>query len=150
MSFIKVEAVKAYQNGNHEWKYDLTTPVIINSSHIIDIHRLTFNIHPFSSEAEKEFERGNDAGRFEQEVRELASVIDDLDSGALILLNETFQTTAYDEGADGLYHILNYFTDRKIRFLLVSHLHQLEGRFSGGDVGVYRTQPGFKVCADQT
>lgn len=102
------------------------------------------------SEAEKEFERGNDAGRFEQEVRELASVIDDLDSGALILLNETFQTTAYDEGAEGLYHILGYFTARKIRFLLVSHLHQLEGRFKSGDVGVYRTQPGFKVCSDQT
>ena len=100
------------------------------------------------SEAEKEFERGNDAGRFEQEVRELASVIDDLDSGALILLNETFQTTAYDEGAEGLYHILNYFTARKIRFLLVSHLHQLEGRFTSNEVGVYRTQPGYKVCAE--
>ena len=100
------------------------------------------------SEAEKEFERGNDAGRFEQEVRELASVIDDLDPGALILLNETFQTTAYDEGAEGLYHILNYFSAQKIRFLLVSHLHQLEGRFSGGEVGVYRTQPGYQVCAD--
>ncbi len=99
------------------------------------------------SEAEKEFERGNDAGRFEQEVRELASVVDDLDPGALILLNETFQTTAYDEGAEGLYHILGYFTARKIRFLLVSHLHQLEGRFSDGEVGIYRTQPGFKVAA---
>lgn len=100
------------------------------------------------SEAEKEFERGNDAGRFEQEVRELASVIEDLDNGALILLNETFQTTAYDEGAEGLYHILNYFTDRKIRFLLVSHLHQLEGRFTSDQVGIYRTQPGYKVAAE--
>ena len=99
------------------------------------------------SEAEKEFERGNDAGRFEQEVRELASVVDDLDDGALILLNETFQTTAYDEGAEGLYHILGYFAARKIRFLLVSHLHQLEGRFDTGEVGVFRTQPGFKVAA---
>ncbi|MBE6659166.1 MAG: hypothetical protein E7604_12090 [Ruminococcaceae bacterium] len=101
------------------------------------------------SEAEKEFERGNDAGRFEQEVRELASVIDDLDDGALILLNETFQTTAYEEGAEGLYHILNYFSARKIRFLLVSHLHQLEGRFDGREVGIYRTQPGYKVCAER-
>ena len=100
------------------------------------------------SEAEKEFERGNDAGRFEQEVRELASVIDDLDSGALILLNETFQTTAYDEGAEGLYHILGYFSAQKIRFLLVSHLHQLEGRFNSDEVGVYRTRPGFKVSAE--
>lgn len=100
------------------------------------------------SEAEKEFERGNDAGRFEQEVRELASVVDDLDDGALILLNETFQTTAYDEGAEGLYHILGYFAARKIRFLLVSHLHQLEGRFDTGEVGVFRTQPGYKVCAE--
>ncbi len=101
------------------------------------------------SEAEKEFERGNDAGRFEQEVRELASVIDTLGKGAMVLLNETFQTTAYEEGAEGLYHILEYFSSRDIRFLLVSHLHQLEGRFDRSKVGVYRTHPGYKVHADQ-
>lgn len=100
------------------------------------------------SEAEKEFERGNDAGRFEQEVRELASVIDTLGVGAMVLLNETFQTTAYEEGAEGLLHILEYFSAHDIRFLLVSHLHQLEGKFDTQTVGVYRTQPGYKVCAD--
>lgn len=100
------------------------------------------------SEAEKEFERGNDAGRFEQEVRELAVVIDTLDDGALILLNETFQTTAYEEGALGLYHILEYFMSRHIRFLLVSHLHQLEGQFSPQEVEIRRTYPGFHVLAD--
>lgn len=100
------------------------------------------------SEAEKEFERGNDAGRFEQEVRELASVIDSLGEGAMVLLNETFQTTAYEEGAEGLYHILNYFSAHDIRFLLVSHLHQLEGRFDDGEVGIYRTHPGYKVLSD--
>ncbi len=100
------------------------------------------------SEAEKEFERGNDAGRFEQEVRELASVIDTLGVGASVFLNETFQTTAYEEGAVGLQHILEYFSAHDIRFLLVSHLHQLEGKCDEKLVGVYRTQTGYKVCAD--
>ncbi len=61
------------------------------------------------SEGEKEFERGNDAGRLEQEVRELHMVVDTLRSGALVLLNETFQTTAYAEGAEGLIPILDFF-----------------------------------------
>ncbi len=100
------------------------------------------------SEAEKEFEKGNDAGRFEQEVRELASVVDSLDDGALVLLNGTFQTTAYEEGAEGLYHILSYFTDRGIRFLLVSHLHQLESRVADDSTGIYRTHDGYKVLPD--
>jgi DNA mismatch repair ATPase MutS len=112
------------------------------------------SIYPYSSiytqfsEGEKMFERGNDAGCFEQEVSEIAEMVDGLTDNSLIILNETFQTTAYDEGAEGLYHILNYFSGQKIRFLLVSHLHQLEGRFAGDEVGVYRTQPGFKVAAE--
>jgi len=101
------------------------------------------------SEAEKEFEMGNNAGRFEQEVRELASVVDELQPGAIVFLNETFQTTAYDEGAEGLLHILNYFSERGIRFLLVSHLRQLEGRMDPASVGVLRTHPGYHVLPDQ-
>ena len=99
------------------------------------------------SEAEKEFEKGNDAGRFEQEVRELASVIDTLDDGALVLLNETFQTTSYEEGAEGLYYILQYFTERGMQWLLVSHLHQLEGFLDRKTVHLFETKPGFKVGA---
>lgn len=81
------------------------------------------------SEAEKEFCEGNDAGRFEQEVRELAEMIDTLTPGSLVFLNETFQSTAYAEGAEGLCEILRHFSALGIRWVLVSHLHQLKDRF---------------------
>ncbi len=78
------------------------------------------------SEAEKEFCGGNEAGRFEQETRELAALADELSDGAFLLLNETFQSTAYEEGAQGLYNILEYFSDCNIRCVLVTHLRELE------------------------
>ena len=109
------------------------------------------SLTPFScfaaqfSEAEKEFCAGNEAGRFEQEVRELAEMVDSLKDGALVFLNETFQSTAYAEGADGLYDLLEYFTDRNIRWILVTHLTALEERFDKDRVTLLRTTTGYKV-----
>ena len=85
------------------------------------------------SEAEKEFCEGNNAGRFEQEVRDLAEMVDTLKEGALVFLNETFQSTAYAEGAEGLYHLLKHFSALNIRWILVSHLHQLISIFNEHD-----------------
>ncbi len=97
------------------------------------------------SEGEKEFEAGNDAGRFEQEVRELASMVDSARAGALVILNETFQTTAYTEGASGLADILKYFAKKDISFIAVTHLHELDAHFAQDEVVRMRTAEGFKV-----
>ena len=98
------------------------------------------------SEAEKEFCEGNDAGRFEQEVRELAAMVDTLRDGALVLLNETFQSTAYREGAEGLYHLLKYFSEQNIRWILVSHLRDLEKMLAPDDAAVLHTAEGYRIC----
>lgn len=98
------------------------------------------------SEAEKEFCEGNDAGRFEQEVRELSGMVDTLRDGALVLLNETFQSTAYAEGAEGLLNILRYFSERRIRWVLVSHLRQLEEELDPEEASVLHSFDGYKVC----
>ena len=100
------------------------------------------------SEAEKEFCAGNEAGRFEQEVRELAVMVDSLQQGALVLLNETFQSTAYAEGAEGLYHLLQYFSDCGIRWILVSHLHQLCDLLGPEDAAVMRTEAGYRIVCE--
>lgn len=106
-------------------------------------------IVPFSqlatqfSEAEKEFCEGNDAGRFEQEVRELAIMVDTLKEGSLVLLNETFQSTSYTEGAEGLYHLLKYFSALNVRWILVSHLRQLEEMFDDNEVTILHTAKGY-------
>ncbi|MBE6563961.1 MAG: hypothetical protein E7655_01615 [Ruminococcaceae bacterium] len=97
------------------------------------------------SEAEKEFCEGNDAGRFEQEVRELAAMVESLQEGALVFLNETFQSTAYEEGTEGLYHILNYFSAQNIRWILVSHLTQLERYVQKNEADI-RYIKHFEVC----
>ena len=101
------------------------------------------------SESEKEFCKGNDAGRFEQEVRELAVMVDALKSGSLVFLNETFQSTAYAEGAQGLYHLLQYFSSRNIRWILVTHLHELENMFDHGETTVLHTTDGYRITAKQ-
>ena len=97
------------------------------------------------SESEKEFCAGNDAGRFEQEVRELAAMVETLKEGSLVFLNETFQSTAYAEGAEGLYHLLKHFSSLNIRWILVSHLRQIEGMFEPNEASVLHTAEGYKI-----
>ncbi|MBQ9121137.1 MAG: hypothetical protein IJY12_02100 [Clostridia bacterium] len=91
---------------------------------------------------EKEFSVGNDAGRFEQEVREVVKIVDALVPGSLVILNETFQTTAYAEGAEGLYPILNYINEMGGGWILVTHLHDLFNRFSDENIVKMQTMHG--------
>ncbi len=74
------------------------------------------------SSAEEDFIEGDTSGRFEGEVKEMAKMVDNLKPYSLILLNETFQTTSYDEGACGIYNILSLFTKMKAKFVFVTHL----------------------------
>lgn len=77
------------------------------------------------SSAEEEFSAGDDAGRFEGEVRIMAEIVDRLSPRSLILLNETFQTTAYDEGSRGMAAILRVFLKTESHFVFVTHLLDL-------------------------
>ena len=91
---------------------------------------------------EKEFNSGNDAGRFEQEVRDVVKIVDALIPNSLVILNETFQTTAYAEGAEGLFPILNYINGRGCGWILVTHLHELFSRFDNDGIVKMQTQHG--------
>ena len=66
------------------------------------------------------------AGRFEEEVAAISQIIDAVEPSSLLLMNETFQTTAYDEGAEGMYHILNYIAAIGCGFIFVTHLLKLK------------------------
>ena len=105
-------------------------------------------IHTQFSEGEKMFVKGNDAGRFEQEVSEISEMVDRISDNSLIILNETFQTTAYDEGAKGLYHILKYFTGKNVMWILVSHLTQLKDYYDKESAYFMHTDGEFHVVAD--
>ena len=78
-------------------------------------------------------------------MRELASMVDTLKANSLVFLNETFQSTAYAEGAEGLYHLLKHFSALNIRWILVSHLRQLEEMFENNEVTILHTAEGYKI-----
>ena len=106
--------------------------------------RIFSAVHTCYAAAEKEFVSGNDAGRFEQEVRVLSQLAEKIQPNSLLLLNEVFQTTAYSEGAEGLYHILNYFTRHGVNFIAVTHLKELVPLY-GGRIRHLVTAPGYRI-----
>jgi DNA mismatch repair ATPase MutS len=77
------------------------------------------------SSSEKEFNAGDVAGRFEGEVQEVARILNDLVPYSMILLNETFQTTSYAEGAQGIAHILEVLPNASAKYIFVTRLMQL-------------------------
>ena len=70
---------------------------------------------------------------------------DTLRPGALVFLNETFQSTAYAEGAEGLYHLLRHFTACGVRWILVSHLHRLEELIEANEAAILHMSTGYRV-----
>ena len=67
-------------------------------------------------------------------------IIRAMEPNSLLLLNETFQTTAYDEGADGMIPILNYLGALGCGIIFVTHLTRLVERCRNTEgVAVMRT-----------
>lgn len=75
--------------------------------------------------AEGKLVSGSVAGRFEEEAAALAGMLDNMEPNSLLLLNETFQTTAYGEGAAGIAPILRYIGACGGAFVFVTHLTAL-------------------------
>ena len=62
-----------------------------------------------------------------------------------MLLNETFQTTAYSEGAQGLLPILRRWSGKGAAWLLATHLRELLPLLSDGEAVILETRPGYKL-----
>ena len=69
------------------------------------------------------------SGRFEDEARGIKKFFDKIDKDSLVLLNEPFQTTDYDEGSECLYYILKSVSAMGATWFMVTHLKQLVERF---------------------
>jgi len=74
------------------------------------------------------------AGRFEEEVKDVAAILEGIDQQSLLILNEIFQTTSYTEGAEGLFHILNYLSFRGVQWVVVTHMLTLFKMFNDANV----------------
>lgn len=74
------------------------------------------------SSSEEDFISGDSAGRFEGEVRSVSKIINSLEPYSLVILNETFQTTSYDEGGRAMTYILKSLIKSNCFFVFVTHL----------------------------
>jgi len=79
------------------------------------------------SSAEEDFRAGDTAGRFEGEVQQMARIIDGVEDHpySLILLNETFQTTSYSEGAEGMWDILDTLHLVRAKYIFVTRMNKM-------------------------
>lgn len=69
-----------------------------------------------------------DAGRFEEECRQLSAIVDTITAEDLLILNEPFQSTAYDEGERLLDEVLRALAAVSLDVVLVTHLLPLKER----------------------
>ena len=86
------------------------------------------------------------AGRFEQEAHRIRDIIDRLEPGGLVILDEPFQSTDPTEGARWLYNILGYMSDIGGQWIAASSLSGLRRAASDGGqpVGAYL----YSIAAD--
>ncbi len=93
------------------------------------------------SSAEKDFtENDNAAGRFESEVIDVAAIMEKVKPYSLVMLNETFQTTAYREGAAGMKDILDVLPEIKVKYIFVTHIKAMLSEYKPKDVTVLKAE----------
>ena len=84
------------------------------------------------TEAEDTLSEEYGAGRFEQEAHRICDIIDRLEPGGLVILDEPFQSTDPTEGARWLYNILGYISDIGGQWIAASSLSGLRRAASDG------------------
>lgn len=85
------------------------------------------------------YRRGEDAsmssGKFDEELRRMSEIVDELSSNSMVLFNESFAATNAREGAEIARPIIDALVDRGIKVVFVTHLfdlaHNLYARRSG-------------------
>lgn len=94
------------------------------------------------SSAEKELTENDTAGRFEGEVQDIAAILNELRPFSLVLLNETFQTTAYSEGAEGMKLILDALPLAAVKYIFVTHMLSVFELFEGTEEKIITLETG--------
>ncbi len=93
------------------------------------------------SSAEKDFtETDGAAGRFESEVIDVKAITDKIKPYSFVMLNETFQTTAYREGAEGMKDILDVFPEIKVKYIFVTHIKAMLSEYKPIGVTVLKAE----------
>lgn len=93
------------------------------------------------SSAEKDFAGSDDvAGRFESEVIDIVAIVEKLTPYSLVMLNESFQTTAYREGAEGMKEILDVLPEINVKYIFVTHIKAMLKEYRPQGVTVLKAE----------
>lgn len=80
-------------------------------------------------------------GRFAHEAREIAAVIDRSQPGTLVLLNETFSSTAAPDATELAEELLAVLATRGARAIMATHLHDLPRRSTAESLTIHPDRP---------
>jgi DNA mismatch repair ATPase MutS len=75
------------------------------------------------------------AGKFEEELRRMSEIVDHLSPGAIVLFNESFQSTNEREGSEIARQIVRAFVERGIKVFFVTHMYDLARRLYDEPIG---------------
>ena len=75
-------------------------------------------------------------GRFAHEAQQIAMMLDETDGRTLVLLNETFSSTAGPDAVELLAELTGVLAERGARTVLATHLHQVLDRVSAGSLTI--------------
>jgi DNA mismatch repair ATPase MutS len=70
----------------------------------------------------KEEDQSLNSGKFDEELFRMSEMIDKIDSGALVLLNESFSSTNVREGSEIAKQVIKAFSEKKMKVFFVTHL----------------------------
>jgi hypothetical protein len=75
------------------------------------------------------FSRGEEqnlaGGRLDEELSRLSSIVDEIASESILLMNESFSSTNEQEGSTVAEEVISAFTDTHLRCFVVTHMYQL-------------------------
>ncbi|MCS7058489.1 MAG: DNA mismatch repair protein MutS [Meiothermus sp.] len=76
----------------------------------------------------REEDAGLKSGKFDEELSRMSRIVEHLQAGALVLLNESFASTYEPEGAEVAYQVVRALMEEGVRVYLVSHMYSLTHR----------------------
>ena len=71
----------------------------------------------------REEDKTMESGKWDEELGRMSDIVDRLDTGSLMLFNESFASTNEREGSEIATQIVNALSERRVRVLYVTHLY---------------------------
>lgn len=77
----------------------------------------------------REEDAGMESGKWDEELSRMSEIVDNLQSNAFLLFNESFASTNEREGSEIAAQIVNALLNRGVRIFFVTHLYQFASTF---------------------